>query len=287
MLSEVAPEQRREVASPVWDANEAAAAPVEGLYIALRGKEVCAGAWGQRQPGNTAVLWPPKWNGREVAGASARLVAAVVGTLDTAGIAMTQVLLPSRETEIASLLQEAQFRYLATLLYLTCEASDFPTELPTSGDLQFEAYHTSQGERLKGLIEQTYKGTRDCTGLDGTRDVSDVLAGYLATGTSGTANWYFIRASDRDVGVLLLAEHAGSQHWELVYMGLTPEARGRSWGVRITREAQWLARHARVERIVLAVDSANLPAIAMYREAGFVAWDKRAVFVRFKPCVID
>jgi ribosomal protein S18 acetylase RimI-like enzyme len=84
----------------------------------------------------------------------------------------------------------------------------------------------------------------------------------------------------RDVGVLLLADHPRAGHWELMYMGLVPEARGHGWGRHIARHAQWLARCAAVERIVLAVDAANRPALAMYERAGFAEWDRRSVFVR-------
>jgi hypothetical protein len=34
--------------------------------------------------------------------------------------------------------------------------------------------------------------------------------------------------------------------------------------------------------MLLAVDVANEPALAIYRHAGFIAWDRRAVFVRFR-----
>ena len=64
-------------------------------------------------------------------------------------------------------------------------------------------------------------------------------------------------------------------------MGLTPEARGHGWGRQITQHAQYLARRAGVERIVLAVDAANGPALRMYRAMGFEIWDRRTVFVRF------
>ena len=47
------------------------------------------------------------------------------------------------------------------------------------------------------------------------------------------------------------------------------------------RHAQQLAHAAGVERIVLAVDAENIPAIKMYNETGFMAWDRRTVFVRF------
>jgi ribosomal protein S18 acetylase RimI-like enzyme len=90
-----------------------------------------------------------------------------------------------------------------------------------------------------------------------------------------------VRARGEDVGVLMLADHPDARHWELMYMGLVPEVRGKRWGEQITRHAQWLAGQVGVERIVLAVDSTNLPALRMYRRTGFETWDKRAVFVRF------
>jgi ribosomal protein S18 acetylase RimI-like enzyme len=66
-----------------------------------------------------------------------------------------------------------------------------------------------------------------------------------------------------------------------MYTGLIPEARGRGWGRQITQHAQWMARQAGIERIVLAVDSVNVPAIRMYQSTGFEMWDKRSVYVRF------
>jgi ribosomal protein S18 acetylase RimI-like enzyme len=93
----------------------------------------------------------------------------------------------------------------------------------------------------------------------------------------------FIRNAGKDVGVLLLADHPQGRHWELMYMALVPEARGRGWGRQITHYAQWLARGANVERVLVAVDVANTPAVKMYRDCGFEVWDRRAVFVRLPP----
>ena len=42
-----------------------------------------------------------------------------------------------------------------------------------------------------------------------------------------------------------------------MYMGLTPESRGRGWGLAVTRHAQWLAGQSGRERMVLAADAAN------------------------------
>jgi ribosomal protein S18 acetylase RimI-like enzyme len=177
------------------------------------------------------------------------------------------------------------FRRLAELIYLTCEASRFPRERTAFADLTFVIYDNSHQARLKQLIERSYDGTLDCAGLNGIRDIENVITGYQATGTYRPENWLIVRAGETDVGVLLLADHPKAGHWELMYMGLVPDARGRGWGRQIAQHAQWLAGRAGVERIVLAVDSVNEPALRVYRHSGFEMWDRRAVYVRIPPKV--
>jgi ribosomal protein S18 acetylase RimI-like enzyme len=234
----------------------------------MRGGRVCGAAWGQRQPGNTAVFWPPQIVAGEDSQTAHRLAEVVVGHLDGSAIGMTQALLPSQDSELAPVLTAAGFSHLADLLYLSCEAERFPTEPPVSGELQFVAYDPAQPGRLLEMVERTYEGTLDCAGLNGARPIEDVINGYQSTGAFRAENWLIALSRKRDVGVLLLADHPRAGHWELMYMGLVPEARGHGWGWQMTRHAQWLAGRAGVERIVLAVDAVNRPALAMYERAG-------------------
>lgn len=295
VLRDIAPSQRREIGGVLLDGEPAVADAIgsdaaDGLFIAVRCDRLCGAAWGLRQPGNTAILWPPRLvPGEDDQQAAAQLARAAVAALDAAGVMMSQVLLRARNAGETPTIEAVGFRYLADLMYLACEADGFPSQPPAAGDLQFEPFEESQRGRLVSLIERTYEGTLDCPALEGGRRMDDVIDGYRATGSFRPSNWYFVRELggsglvNQDLGVLLLAAHPGPCHWELVYMGLTPEARGRGWGRKIARQAQWLARCADAERLVLAVDAANLPALAAYRDTGFVAWDQRAVFVRFLP----
>ncbi len=93
---------------------------------------------------------------------------------------------------------------------------------------------------------------------------------------------FFASRRGRTSGCLLLTDHPEHKQWELVYVGLSAEFRGRGWGVEAVRRAQSLAgtRPACHGCLLLAVDAANEPAIAMYGEAGFTAWDRRSVLVR-------
>jgi ribosomal protein S18 acetylase RimI-like enzyme len=281
VLCDVAPTSRREIAPELSDGFDAAAAASEAIYVALCDGAVCGAAWGQLQPGNTAILWPPQFSPGADTSAALPLVEGVVRELDAMGIGMTQVLLPEDDIATAPAIQSAGFRHLADLLYLTCEAASFPAARPPAGPIEFEPYDASQRSRLMGLVERTYEGTQDCAALGAARQMEDVIDGYEATGQFRPANWLLVRAEGQDAGVLLLADHLALGHLELLYMGLVPQFRGRGWGERVTRHAQWLARCAKAERIVLAVDATNAPALAMYRNAGFVVWDQRTVFVRF------
>jgi ribosomal protein S18 acetylase RimI-like enzyme len=281
VLCDLAPSQRRDVARAVLDVDDPTELANEPLFIAQRGEDVRGAAWGQRQAGNYAVFWPPQILPGEDEHTELQLAENVVRALDETGIDLAQSLLPAPDASTIKLLQHVGFRHLADLMYLSCEATRFPVVAPEPSDIEFENYATTQRGRLIRLIERTYEGTLDCTALNGVRDLDDVINGYQNTGVFTAENWQFVRCGGSDVGVLLLADHPKAKHWELMYMGLVPEVRGRGWGRQVARYAQWLGRDAAVERILVAVDAANVPAANAYRSSGFEMWDRRAVYLRF------
>ena len=76
--------------------------------------------------------------------------------------------------------------------------------------------------------------------------------------------------------MILLAATPDRDAWEVVYLGLAPRARGRGLGAQAVAHALELARpHA--SALELAVDVRNLPAARLYRDAGFIPFDRRAV----------
>jgi ribosomal protein S18 acetylase RimI-like enzyme len=280
VLDDVSPSQRHEVAGALLNDDAAAELLSEPLFVALRDGSLRGTAWGQIQSGKIAVFWPPRLVAGEERKTASALAESVMRAIDQMPIEMTQVLIQTPNPDEIELLRRVGFRHLADLLYLTSEASRLPADgSPT--DLVFETYHPSQRSRLMALIERTYDGTLDCTQLDGVRNIEDVINGYENTGVFRPENWLIVCGDGKDVGVLLLADHPNAGHFELMYMGLVPEARGRGWGRQIAEHAQRMVRRAGVERIVAAVDAANTPALRMYQMAGFDIWDRRTVYVRF------
>lgn len=79
--------------------------------------------------------------------------------------------------------------------------------------------------------------------LEGTRSLDDVLAGHRAAGRYKPEHWRLgrIPGSPKAAAVLLLAEAPGRDAWEVVYLGLTPEARGRGLGHSVLQHALDLA----------------------------------------------
>ncbi len=106
----------------------------------------------------------------------------------------------------------------------------------------------------------------------------EVLDGYRAQGRHLPEHWYSVQFRGNDVGVLILADHPTAGNCELVYMGVVPPARGSGLGERIVRRALAAAVEIGAQRLVLAVDAANGPALELYRRAGFVEWDRRTVY---------
>jgi ribosomal protein S18 acetylase RimI-like enzyme len=282
VLREVRADQRGELVHGSTGSRRPRHDVDRSLYVALRENRLCGAAWGQRQPGNTAIFWPPQLLAGCGSDTASQLTQAVVQALDALGDDITQMLLPGRDGEWEAVLEPAEFEYLTDLLYLTCESTASPRKPPETAGLAFESYDESQRPRLADLIERTYVGTHDCPQLNDARKTDDVIDGYQATGEYRAENWLFAKEGSQDIGVLLLANHPRERQWELTYMGVVPEARGHGWGSALTRHALWLAQRAEIRRMLLAVDVANEPALAIYRHAGFIAWDRRAVFVRFR-----
>ena len=259
------------------EARNRGEAAFSGLLVAMESKSLAGVVWVQWTAGRTAVVWPPDSRGV----AADDLMRAAAGMLDAKQISLAQVVIHPDAPVDQQLLARNGFQELAKLSYLMAERDFFPPSCPEC-ELEYEAAASRQPKRLGPLLLETYEGTLDCPALNGIREANDILESYAAQGIFCADSWFFVRHAGRDVGTLLLAAHPDRETWELVYMGIVPKARGRGWGGHIVQFALWRAACERVERMVLAVDEANAPALAMYREAGFTTWDRRTVYIRLR-----
>lgn len=246
---------------------------------ALVGDKLVGVALAQKLPGRTAAVWPPQVANQSPTDLATRLLIDLDEPLQSAGIRMAQALLALDQVAEEARFLTAGYTTAATLLYMACDGASFPVQ-PPALDLELEPVTPASESRLAALIESSYQGTLDCPLLNGLRTTDDVLAGYRAVGTHRPALWLLASRGQEDVGCLILADHPEVDHLELVYLGLTPAARGKGLGLALTRQAMWVARQLKRQRVVLAVDAANAPAIRLYEAAGFFGFDQRIVSIK-------
>lgn len=244
--------------------------------------EILAAAWVQLSTGQTAVAWLPNHD----CPATRNLLTAIAHFLDENAIDLAQFLAAPDEPINTELLAVAGFQKLAELAYLTLDCQQTKTSQPATS-LAFipnaASPNTNNKEQQLGeLLLRTYVDSQDCPELNGVRDLADVLNGYRDQGVYAPERWFFVQHEGQDVGALILTAYADTGNWELVYMGLVPEARGHGWGQQILDFARWQAGQGGAERLVLAVDEANSFALSMYQHAGFVTWDRRTVYARLR-----
>lgn len=252
------------------------AATWDGLLIVGQSDPTSA-LWVQPMPGNAAVVWPPPANDP----AADVLFRSAASFIDDRRFAVAQMIVTEDDGFAPGDMEQRGFPWIAHLVYLFADLSHAGGPIPQLAQSpQFVPYAGNDEPRLSALIERTYVGTLDCPQLDGVRLMSDVVEGYRAQGKHRPDQWYFIVNDGQDVGVLVLAEHPSVGNWELVYMGVAPEARGRRLGEAIARFAVEAAARGGAEGLVLAVDAANEPARATYARLGFHEWDRRTVFAR-------
>lgn len=249
------------------------------LLGATRGDQLVAVAWGQILPGKTVLLWPPRLSQDASEAVGDQLQRCLDGELKAAGMRMAQAVLTDVAHPDAQRLLRVGYEHAADLLYLICPLKQRDAAVARL-DVDFVPYGEAKRSRLAAVVERTYVSTLDVPALDGIRDMDDILRGYEHTGEFSPDRWFFIQHRGQDIGCLLLNDHPGQQQWELVYLGIVPEARGNGWGEQAARFAQSFARDAGREQLILAVDAKNDPAVSAYTKAGFFEILRQAVMLK-------
>jgi ribosomal protein S18 acetylase RimI-like enzyme len=134
------------------------------------------------------------------------------------------------------------------------------------------------------LLQATYASSLDMPELEGARSLDDIIEGHRAAGRFMPANWQVgqVAGHPEIAVVLLLSDVPDRDVWEVVYLGLTPAARGRGLGrAAIARALELAGQH--VSRLELAVDTRNRPATRLYESTGFTPFDRRSVHLVVFP----
>lgn len=244
--------------------------------------------------GRTAMLLASHVRNELEARQLARVVdAASVGCADTSDIVQALVE-PARPLDILTYTQGGLLQ-LATLDYLernlprtgVLDGATAPTGWTIA--LAADAAVLAQGDpraldesvrtEIAGVLDESYKDTRDCPGLAGLRRTQDVLDGHFGLGARPRM-WLVARREGVAHGVCLINGSPDAANAELVYLGLSRTARGQGIARALLAEGLRLCSSARIGVITLAVDALNEPARRLYSSFGFRKTTTRVALVR-------
>lgn len=268
--------------SAVLDQFAAGRIPLEGVFQAWENDQMVGALFSQTRTDGCQMLWSPTMlEGRSVASFFEPFANYCQRLGCPAALALADF---RQEHDEQALLSVGQFEYLSDLVYMVLIFDQVETsQTGKSEHLQFEPFQVfskSDQHRLETLVKASYQNSRDFPRLMGILSVDKVLEGYRNGGEFDPDLWYFVRESNRDIGVLLMTDYPDDQI-ELTYMGLTQEARGNGFGREIVRFAHQTARQRHRAVLLTAVDEQNTAAVRAYLAQGFRAWDRKKIYARF------
>lgn len=237
------------------------------LWVATDGRRLLWAILPVISPGRSMLLFSPSYVAPAVRPAAAQLIDAVCAA-HRHKIHLAQVLIDPADQAVPDAYQSCHFKSMAELVYLQANLRR-PLPLPTPPDhFTWLTYTPSLHSQFSAAILESYRDSLDCPSLNGLRDIEDVIAGHKAAGVHDPSLWFLLNENGHSRGVLLLSPAPQSETMELVYLGLSPQARGRGLADLVMRHALAVTTQRRIERFSLAVDSRNAPAIKLYHRSG-------------------
>jgi mycothiol synthase len=182
---------------------------------------------------------------------------------------LAQVLIDPTDDGMQRVYEAAGFEVMAELIYLhVTPRADTPFPVLAAG-WRWDNYSSSTHDQFIETIQASYSHSLDCPALNGMRDMNDVLEGHKASGVFNPNHWFLLMESNEPRGVLLLASSGrDAAQMELVYLGVPASSRGKKIGEILMRQAIAVVAADKHERLALAVDEKNIPALKLYYRHG-------------------
>ena len=257
--------------------------PLECMWSLVDGRgAIEATVLGVPSPGRTAMIFATPVRQAGSLGPIARLIDHACISLGKRDVELAQALLDPGDHVAKSCFIEAAFTLLAQLSYMQrpIRASDATVRVDWPDGYSAEPFDGQQRAELVALLEATYIDTLDCPGLVGLREAADILAGHECVGDKAEHRWLVLRNEGEAVGVVMLNPSPASDTVELVYLGLSPQARGKSLASKLLRAGLAHLGRRKERTITLAVDQRNRPAVSLYEREGFRVALERIAMIR-------
>jgi mycothiol synthase len=234
----------------------------------------------------TAAVWAPEVRPSWRRGATAAaLVRAALEDLRARGYRLAQAVLDESAASHGSIdLGRGGLPKVTELIYMerlteSSACSSLSLQSPGSAQWSWSPFCDATEGEFRAVIQATYRESLDMPELGGSRSIDDIIADHRISGRFEPSRWRLGRmvGDPESAAILLLAEITPEPDtWEVVYLGLTPAARGRGLGRSVIAHALELAGPC-VPRLELAVDVRNVPALRLYETTGFTVVDRRVV----------
>jgi len=227
--------------------------------------------------GHAAAIVPPRlarWD-EDLAAALFRAAAARVRRRHGAKLIQT-LLEPGGADPAITALQQAGFARLAMLVYMRRGVTEDDLSLPLSDQIVWRSYTRLRHRKFADTIADTYRESLDCPGLRGLRTVNDAIRTHKHTGRFQPKRWRLAVLGRSPVAVAMVNELRG--RGELVYLGVVPGAREGGIGRDLLSRAIRDTAEMGFGEMGLAVDEGNIPAVRLYRAAGFEETHRRLAY---------
>lgn len=267
-------------------------------WIARRlslGSHALLGAYALRYPGKIGVLSGLRVATGVTPDEAGEWLKIILQQTAELGCDLIQIILDEPRYGLRYYLQAAGMKHAATLLQMGIDLSlgeslllreegvwnTQENEASRMGDktgeqrdpslsIEWEPYQATETARWLQMLERSYVESSDCPELNGLRKIDDTWQGYASAANHQLQEWWLLRIDGLDAGCLLLTEQGAGQ-WELTYMGIAPEFRGRGLGSTMLEYAKTRIHAVQGTFLHLAVDYRNHFAIEVYRRAGLHA----------------
>jgi mycothiol synthase len=278
----------RDVPTPLRDRliqrvqEEAARGEIDlsGLWVAqTRGGRIEGVLLTQELAGRAAAVWAPVTRMRlGRSSLASALVRVVLADLQERGFALAQAVLDeTTEPRTRRDLERGGMPWITDLLYLE---RNLKAELPPPAPLAFtwQSYTNELDSEFRTVLKASYTASLDMPELENARTLDEIMMGHRAAGSFSPDRWQLGRLPGEpdSAAVLLMTSIPERNLWEVIYLGLTPQARGRGLGRDVIRHAVELAR-GNAASLLLTVDARNLPAVQLYTSCGFQIRDRRSL----------
>ena len=251
-----------------------------GMLVARDERELRGALFYQPVAGASGLIWLPQTQPAPMAEVEDQLVNFACRRLSKQGAKLVQSLLSPEESSLGASLERNGFSHITQLRYLRHDLQFSPRFFQSPDALSYQTYASCVAEQFHQTLLRTYEATLDCPEVNDVRKIEEIIAGHKSQGRYDPESWWLASHQGQPVGVLLLAEVPDLKSWDLLYLGVTPEARGKGFGRELARKALWEARAAEAPQLTLSVDARNQPALNLYESVGFEPYDQREVFLR-------